>query len=270
MRRIALSLSLVLVLAALTDAFAISATCLPGGFPTTPGPQAVGRNVTWGLGSSQDEYRIDVWRVACQDGSGAALLLRATPITSAPFVCSSNFTLIQGGQQIDAVIRQSPSDFSFRGDLLVATTFALERQSGPAFSPTGAFTLDIDQLATHTTLEVPAGGGAPQLGITVVSTGCNPCRFGQTATFHVHAINPGGTLDVELRAGIRFPNNGPLVPILDLCTETVLPTGEQNIPLTSIVVPGDVPNGTYTIEAAILDPVFGATLSRHSVNVAKQ
>jgi hypothetical protein len=100
----------------------------------------------------------------------------------------------------------------------VATTFALERQSSPAFNPTGVFTLDIDQLDTHTTLEVPAGGGAPLLSITVVSTGCNPCFVGQTATFHVHAVNPGAPLPVELRAGIRFPNNGAQVPIFDLCT----------------------------------------------------
>ena len=38
---------------------------------------------------------------------------------------------------------------------------------------------------------------------------------------------------------------------------TVVESGEHDIPLLSIIVPGDVPNGTYTIEAAILDPIFG-------------
>jgi hypothetical protein len=38
--------------------------------------------------------------------------------------------LIQGGQQIDAVIKQNPSDFSFCGDFLVATTFALSDGTG--------------------------------------------------------------------------------------------------------------------------------------------
>jgi hypothetical protein len=50
----------------------------------------------------------------------------------------------------------------------------------------------------------------------------------------------------------------------------VLAAGEQNISLASIVIPGDVPSGTYAIEAAILDPTFGATLSRHSLSAVKQ
>jgi hypothetical protein len=50
----------------------------------------------------------------------------------------------------------------------------------------------------------------------------------------------------------------------------VLESGVFDIPLASIVVPGDAPNGTYTIEAAILDPVLGVTLSRHAITVVKQ
>jgi hypothetical protein len=80
--------------------------------------------------------------------------------------------------QIDAVIRQTPTAFWFCDDLLVPTTFSLERSSGPPFDPTGAFTLDIDQATSHTMLEVPAGGGTgtPQLGIVVVAAGCTRCQ----------------------------------------------------------------------------------------------
>jgi hypothetical protein len=77
--RLALAMTLVLALLTSysTDAVAISPSCLPGGFPATPGPGVVSKNVTWGLGNSPDQYRIDVWHVACQDSLGVALLLRA-------------------------------------------------------------------------------------------------------------------------------------------------------------------------------------------------
>jgi hypothetical protein len=218
-------------------------------------------------------FRGDVWRVVCADDPNqVALLLRATPQTQSPFVCSGSFDIVQAGQQISSLaLRQTagPSS-SFCGDLLVPTTFALERISGPAFDPKGAFTLVHDGASAGTqSLEVPAGGGIPVLGITVVSTGCGPCSAGQIATFHIHTVNPGAPLGVELRAGLRLPN-GPNVAIFDLCTVTVVESGEHNIPLLSIIVPGEVPNGTYAIEAAILDPIFGATLSRHSLSAVKQ
>ncbi len=34
------------------------------------------------------------------------------------------------------------------------------------------------------------------------------------------------------------------------------------------MLPAGLPFGTYTIEAALLDPDFGVTLSRHSVTAA--
>jgi hypothetical protein len=32
-----------------------------------------------------------------------------------------------------------------------------------------------------------------------------------------------------------------------------------------LVLPPDLPPGTYVLEAAIIDPDFGTTLSRHSI-----
>jgi hypothetical protein len=89
-----------------------------------------------------DLFLGSVWRVVCADNPDQiALLLRITPQSEGPFICSGLFELIQGGQQITAAIRQTPESTSFCGDLFVATTFALERESGPAFDPKGAFTL---------------------------------------------------------------------------------------------------------------------------------
>jgi hypothetical protein len=145
------------------SASAISATCLPGGFPSTPTSPVVGKDVSY----FDDRYHIDVWRVPCQDGSGqVALLLRATAITPGPFVCSGTLTLIQGGVQLDPKLAQTSgnSASSFCGDLLVATTFSLERwhSSDPPFDNKAAFTLDVEDPRTgHTTLEVPAADTAP-------------------------------------------------------------------------------------------------------------
>jgi hypothetical protein len=237
-----------------------------------PAPPVSSKDVTWGFGNTPDRYRIEVWRVPCHGGPDeVALLLRATPLTDAPSVCSSNFNLIQSGMQIDAVIRQTPTAFWFCDDLLVPTTFSLERSSGPPFDPTGAFTLDIDQATSHTMLEVPAGGGTgtPQLGIVVVAAGCTTCQVGQLAQFRVHVTNPGLPILVELKTAIHFPNRST-ISILGRHVEDVLESGEFDIPLVGIIVPGDVPKGSYTIEAAILDLDTGVTLSRSSVQASVQ
>lgn len=246
------------------EAQAISATCLPGGFPsaTTP-PVVTGAGIFF-----SDQFRVDVWRVPCEDGSGAvALLLRATPLTQAPFVCSSNFDMIQNGQQVNGTIRQTPSDFGFCSDLLVATTFSLERISGAAFDNKAAFTLVIDNSGIpeppDTMLSIPAFG--PQFGITVVATGCITCQVGQLAQFHIHVTNPGAPRVVELKTAAHFPpGDTTTITILGLFVEETLGTGEFDIPLIGLIVPGDISKGIYTIEAAILDPITGVTLSRNS------
>ena len=258
---------------AASDAPAISAGCLPGGFPATPGPDALARTFTT---LADDVFRGELWRVVCADDPNEiALLFSVTPLQNeSAFVCSDfDFHFLQDNQAIVANLREAPSATAFCGDVPgggQTTTFFLEPSSspGPPFDPTRAFTLSYDDAGSGgiQNIDVPAGGGI----VTVVSTGCNPCRAGETATFHVHAVNSGPPVAVELRAGIRFPNNGPQVAIVGLCTETVLKTGAQDIPLASIDVPDDVPNGTYTVEVAIVDPIFAVTLSRHSLAAVKQ
>lgn len=110
---------LVLAVTAAAPAEAISTACLPGGLPPTTTPPVASKDLAHGFGASLDRYHIDVWRVPCQDGSGdVALLLRATPITAGPFVCSVHFQILQGAQ-IDVSFRQTPGGLSFCNDLLV-------------------------------------------------------------------------------------------------------------------------------------------------------
>jgi hypothetical protein len=60
------------------------------------------------------------------------------------------------------------------------------------------------------------------------------------------------------------------VSLLGVLGEEVLDPGESDLPLASVVVPGDGPSGTYTVEAAILDPIFGVTLSRDAITAVRQ
>jgi hypothetical protein len=243
------------------EAGAISAGCLSGGFPATPGPDAVGRSFAW----FDELFRGDVWRVACADDPNqVAILFRVVPQGSSPFVCSASFDIIQGGQQIGPILRQTPSSSSFCNDLLVPTTFVLERQSGPPFDPKGAFTLAHDSDIVRT-LEVPAGGGAPTLNITVVSTGCNACLVGQLAQFHIHVANPGPPILVELKTAFHFPD-GSTGTILGRHVEDILESGEFDIPLLGIIVPPEAPKGQYVIEAAVIHPDTGVTLARSTQN----
>ena len=71
----------------------VSPTCLPGPLPTNPRPPVYSGNAAW----FQDQMRFEVWREPCTDGSGrVATLLKVTPLSGQPFVCSPSFTVIQG------------------------------------------------------------------------------------------------------------------------------------------------------------------------------
>jgi hypothetical protein len=244
------------------QAEAISATCLPGGYPTTTTPPVFSAVVP----SYPNSYPIDVWRLPCQDGSGfTALLLRAYPIaTSAAFVCTPNFKFIQNGVQINAGLQIAPGGTStFCDDLVVPTTFALEALiNQPAFDKRGAFTLFISSVP-DVFLEIPAGQGSPQFGIAVVATGCTTCQVGQLAQFHMHVTNPGAPITVEVKTAIHFPG-GAVATLLGLFVLDTFETGEFDVPIISIIVPGDAPKGAYTLEVALLDPITGETLARNS------
>ena len=157
------------------QASAISPTCLPGGFPSTPTPPVVGKDITWVYPQETQSFHIDVWRVPCQDGSGqVALLLRVTPITIEVGICFGNFKFIQGGEQI-AVIAFVASGNLLCASFLVPVTASLEAWPGqPPFDNTAAFTLDVNQLSPsfHTQLEIPAldtGPPTPHIGLTATT-----------------------------------------------------------------------------------------------------
>lgn len=119
---------------------------------TTVGP-------TWSLEyatSSSERVRATVWRTPCSGANDAQLLITYTPVAGSPFVCSSGTFLLQGGQQADALLTNSPNT-AFKpsqcGELFVPATFAVDQRSGAwVFDDDAAFTVILD---TNASLNIP-------------------------------------------------------------------------------------------------------------------
>jgi hypothetical protein len=106
------------------------------------------------------------------------------------------------------------------------------------------------------------------LGVTVVPKGCNPCHPGNFAKFNVAVSNSHGGRTVEMKVVIRLPDGNTTFSIVDRHHEAVLAAGstvEFDIP--GGTVPPGLPEGNYSVEAALLDPNTGKTLARHAVAV---
>src|SRR5262245_29746662 len=67
----------------------MSPGCLPGPLPPPPAFGVVLLDTGTNFGES---LHVEVWRQACQDSTGTAVLMRASPITTAPLFCSGDFT----------------------------------------------------------------------------------------------------------------------------------------------------------------------------------
>ena len=133
----------------------IPPTCLPAPLPSSPRPPVF----TMQAARFGEQLRFDVWREPCRDNSGLIVpLLRVTPLSGSPFVCSSSFTVIQAGIQYDIRLSSSStsSSASFCGDLFVPTTFLIAQfSSDPQFDDSEAFQL-IFQGDRNYTLNIPA------------------------------------------------------------------------------------------------------------------
>jgi hypothetical protein len=142
----------------------------------------------------------------------------------------------------------------------------MDESSGqPQFSEEGGFLLIWDGFPDNQ-IEIPPAGPQPPAppGVQVVVTGCNPCKIGDFAKLHLHVTNPGPARYVEVKAGSHFPDGATTFVFLGRYVEMLIPAGESTIDIPGLTLP-ELPFGTYTIEAALLEPDFGTTLSRHSV-----
>jgi hypothetical protein len=181
---------------------AITPTCLPAPLPSSPRPPIFSMQAA----SFREQLRFDVWREPCQDNSGLIVpLLRATPLSGTPFMCSSAFTVIQAGIQYDIRLlnSSSPSSSSFCGDLFVPTTLLIAQSSfDPQFDDTQAFQLIFqgDSIYTLNIAAVPPSGWGLSLNQTAFRTGDT------------------------LRVGLGARNSGPVF-IADFYFAVLLPDG---------------------------------------------
>jgi hypothetical protein len=101
--------------------------------------------------------------------------------------------------------------------------------------------------------------------LTVEALGCTTCRPGNTLGFDVHIANPGAPQRLELKTGARAARWFRSVSILGRHEEVVIGSGVTVIPLfDGFVLPAGIPPGAYAIEAALIEPELGATISRQS------
>jgi hypothetical protein len=236
--------------------------CLTPPLPTTPLPPVFSRNVQ----RVGEQSHLDLWRQACP-GGGWIVLLRITPVTAGAFICDLSFTVVQGSSQFDVLLTDQNDPFGFCDSLFVPTTFFLS-PDGPAYDPQQAFTLRFDTVTgspRFAALEVAAAGPVPPdpPTITVVATACTTCRPSQVVGYVMNIDNPGPVRVVEIKAGARFPD-GTILPLVN--TLATLPFGHVALPLVPTQpLPSVIPAVDLLVEAAILEPVLGVTLSRHNV-----
>jgi hypothetical protein len=263
--RIVLALLVAVVLPVAAEA--VSDGCLPTPLPTVPRPPVVAENVTWGFGSLPDGLRFEIWRQACQDGSGTALLLQVTPLSPVPaYFCDSNLQIIQGGHQFNTIEAQTVATGSgFCGGIYIPSTFALQVDpaGGVPFDESQAFTLV--GVGGPQSFQIVVPGSATTPSLTIENLGCTICHPGDALGFQVRIVNPGPPMLMELKTAARLPS-GPAVTIQE--AEALLPNGVTVVSvLIGFVLPGGVPPGIYSIEAVLLDPQ-DVTISQDSVEFA--
>lgn len=258
----ALAIPAVLVLAA--PAGALSPSCQPNVFQATPQPPIIQQVVPFLL----ERTLLELWRQPCTDGSGeTAVLLRATPLTPTALVCSASFSINQGALNIPAQLAQVAGQ-PFCAVITGSATFVLSEAAGqPPFDETAAFSL-VHGGTPPTLVQVPPQGPvSPLPSVTVLATGCRPCRPGDAARFVARIANPGMPVRVALKTGARLPD-ASIAPLLDPALEVILPGGQTvEVVLLELAVPAELPVGTYVVESALLEPVLGVTLSRSGLTV---
>ena len=160
--RIVLALLVALVLPVAAEA--VSDGCLPTP-AATPVPPVVAENVSWGFGSPSDRLRFEIWRQPCLDGSGVALLLRASPLSPGPgYFCDDNLAVLQGSHQFDTVQAKDVQNVSgYCNGLYIPKTFLLqvEPSGGVLFDEARAFTLVGVDSPQSFQIAVPAAGTTP-------------------------------------------------------------------------------------------------------------
>ena len=162
----------------------------------------------------------------------------------------------------------------FCDNLFLPTTFILGFYAAGqiSFDKTRAFSLLFsgnDNGAKVYRLDVPAAVGSPPPPptLTVLATGCTTCCPGSVIGFVARTDNAGSPMLVEFKTGARLPD-GTILSLLGRHVEEVLPTGVNDIPIIpNFALSAPLPTLDVIIEAALLEPELGVTISRNSMTV---
>lgn len=132
----------------------VSSTCLPAPLPTTPRTP----NYSMTFSEYNGTAKLVFWREPCQDGTGTALMMQATPTTGTPFLCGSVATIIQDGQQLNNIIfRIGSNGVSWCANLLIKTALIVD--DGSSLKPAKALTLIYSPInGSSARLDIPASG----------------------------------------------------------------------------------------------------------------
>jgi hypothetical protein len=109
--------------------------------------------------------------------------------------------------------------------------------------------------------------GPPIPDVKIALEGCSPCRAGDVAKITLNFANPGPERTLELKAVAHFPDGVTVVQLVSPHGEFVVPPGDSILEFDDITLSEDLPLGTHVLEAALLDPAHGLSLSRHSLPV---
>jgi hypothetical protein len=248
--------------------------CLPTPLPTAPPPGEPSYSMN--VENGADRLTLRLWRHACQDSGNFRLVLRAVPTAGRPVLQSPDFFIEQGGVQIEGILFAHHATLWKHQEIDAPVTVILgwhiqsDVPAGFTFRTTQAFSVRfrgrVGSTPTTFELDVPAGAPAvPQTpSISVVATACNPCRSGETVGFDMHVDNPGSARLLEIKGGVRFPDHVYGI----LSQEITVPPGASVIPLIPpTVLPMGLPPLSLTVEAALLEPELGVTLSRDSMTL---
>lgn len=261
MTKLLVALAVVSTVLVATPAFGAIQECLPNPLPAPTAP-VFSRDIQ----RFSEQMHLDVWRVPC-DG-GVALLMKVTPLTPGPFLCEGDFSILQGGAPFAFALADASSP-GFCEPLLAPRTFSLVPKP-PAYNVAAPLTILFDSLSGMSRfLALDVAAAVPPPTVTVVALGCTTCQPGDTLGFEVRITNPGGPMVVELKTGARLPD-GSVVTILGRYVQKTLAAGVTEIIslFSGFVLPaGTFPTGDYTIEAALLEPDLGVTISRHGVGL---
>jgi len=260
MPRLLAALAVLSIVLFVTPAFAVIQRCLPNPLPAPTAP-VFSRDVQ----KFSEQMRLDVWRVPC-DGS-FALLMKVTPLSTV-FLCESDFSILQGGAPFEFALADASTP-GFCAPLLAPRTFSLVPKP-PSYDVAAPLTILFDTLSgmsRFAALDVAAA--VPPPTVTVLALGCTTCHPGDALGFAVRIDNPDGPTVVELKTGVRLPD-GSVVTILGRFVQKTLGAGvsETILLFSGFVLPAGIfPAGAYTIEAALLEPDLGVTITRDSVTL---